>query len=433
MISVDDTKYWVWLTMVFGVGSRRIWDTVNIYGDAEDTYTALISGGNGLSVTQAEKRNIDSISLEQAQSYIERCASKGIGVAGYSSREYPPQLRNIFNPPAVLHYKGNIACLTGTRTVTAVGTRTPSAYGADAAYKICRQLASEGFVIVSGFAVGTDIAAHMAAADCRRPTACILGCGLDVNYPKPNMRFREKILENGGVFVSEYPPGTEPHFSNFPKRNRILAALGRLSLVFEASIKSGSLITANMAADYGRDVFVLPPADIFGNAFSGNIALLRDGAQPLYGTSEVIDCFSIGGTIDAEIRSDRYSGMGNIKMSSSGYDDEDSSIDMVKETAKSVRRRNKAEKPEVTQNEEVNINEEKQIEEVKNEAPAVIADLPLTEIQRQICQALAAEKLHIEVLAAQLEIDSAELMTEMTELEILGLVRQLPGKSFELS
>ena len=350
---MDDTKYWVWLMMVFGVGSRRIWDTVNIYGDAENTYTALVSGGNGFSVTQAEKRNIGNVSLEQAQEYIERCASKGIGIAGYSSREYPPQLRNVFNPPAVLHYRGNIACLTGTRTITAVGTRTPSVYGADAAYKICRQLAAEGFVIVSGFAVGTDIAAHMAAADCRRPTACVLGCGIDINYPKPNIRFYEKILESGGVFISEYPPGTEPHSTNFPKRNRILAALGRLTLVFEASIKSGSLITANMAADCGRDVFVLPPADIFGNAFSGNIALLRDGAQPLYGTSEVIECFSIGGAIDAEIRADRYSGIGGIRKSTAVYEEEDSSINIIKESGKNVRKRKKADQEDVPENNEI--------------------------------------------------------------------------------
>jgi len=196
--------------------------------------------------------------------------------------------------------------------------------------------------------------------------------------------------------------------------------------VFEASSKSGSLITANMAADCGRDVFVLPPADIFGNAYTGNIALLRDGAQPLYGTSEVIDCFSIGGTIDAEVRADRYSGMGGIRRSSASYEDEDSSIDMVKETGKSVRRRHKAEKPDVPQNEEI------QLQEEKTEVPAILDDPSLTEVQRKICQALATEKLHIEVLAAQLEADPAELMTEMTELEILGAVRQLPGKSFEL-
>ncbi len=423
---MDDTKYWVWLMMVFGVGSRRIWDTVNIYGDAENTYTALVSGGNVFSVTQAEKRNIGNVSLEQAQEYIERCASKGIGIAGYSSREYPPQLRNVFNPPAVLHYKGNISCLTGTRTITAVGTRTPSVYGADAAYKICRQLATEGFVIVSGFAVGTDIAAHMAAADCRRPTACILGCGIDINYPKPNIRFYDKILESGGVFVSEYPPGTEPHSSNFPKRNRILAALGRLTLVFEASIKSGSLITANMAADCGRDVFVLPPADIFGNAFSGNIALLRDGAQPLYGTSEVIECFSIGGAIDAEIRADRYSGIGGIRKSTAVYEEEDSSINIIKESGKNVRKRKKADQEDVPENNEI------KKQEAEKGTSAILDDPSLSEIQRRICSVLAAGKLHIEVIAAQLEADTAELMTELTELEILGAVRQLPGKTFEL-
>ncbi len=422
---MDDTKYWIWLTMIFGVGSRRIWDTVNIYGDAEDTYSALTSGGSGISITQTEKRNIRNVSLEQAQEYIEQCAGKGVSVIGYGSREYPPQLRNIFNPPAILHYKGNIACLTGTRTITAVGTRTPSGYGADAAYKICRQLAGDGFVIVSGFAVGTDIAAHMAAADNRRPTACILGCGIDVDYPRPNVRFREKILENGGVFVSEYPPGTSPYSQNFPKRNRIMAALGRLTIVFEASIKSGSLITANMAADCGRDVFVLPPADIFGNSYSGNIALLRDGAQPLYGTGEIIECFSIGGSLDAEVRADRYSGMG-VSRNSSADDEDDSSINVIKASGKSGRKRHQ---PAKQNHEEENAGTEP---EEKTEGSDPAEALELTEPQQRICSALAGEKLHIEVIAQMLEADPAELMTELTELEILGAVRQLPGKTFEL-
>lgn len=423
---MDDTKYWIWLTMVFGVGNRRIWDTVNIYGDAEDTYSALVSGGSGISITHTEKRNIKNVSLEQAQKYIEQCAGKGISIIGYGSREYPPQLRNIFNPPAILHYRGNIACLTGTRTITAVGTRTPSGYGADSAYKICRQLAGDGFVIVSGFAVGTDIAAHMAAADSRRPTACILGCGIDVNYPKPNIRFREKILENGGVFVSEYPPGTSPYSQNFPKRNRIMAALGRLTIVFEASQKSGSLITANMAADCGRDVFVLPPADIFGNTYSGNIALLRDGAQPLYGTGEIIECFSIGGSLDAEVRADRYSCMGVLRNSSADCDNnEDSSIDVIKTSGKSGRKRQQPEKRNQEDENDGSVMEEA-------EAVEPVRALELTEVQQRICSALSGEKLHIEVLAQILDTDPAGLMTELTELEILGAVRQLPGKTFEL-
>lgn len=423
---MDDTKYWIWLTMVFGVGNRRIWDIVNIYGDAEDTYSALVSGSSNISLSQAERRNIKNVSLEQAQKYIEQCAGKGISIIGYGSREYPPQLRNIFNPPAILHYKGNIACLTGTRTITAVGTRTPSAYGADSAYKICRQLAGDSFVIVSGFAVGTDIAAHMAAADSRCPTACILGCGIDVDYPKPNIRFREKILANGGVFVSEYPPGTPPYSQNFPKRNRIMAALGRLTIVFEASLKSGSLITANMAADCGRDVFVLPPADIFGNSYSGNIALLRDGAQALYGTGEIIECFSIGGTLDAEVRADRYSGMGVLKKSYADNDYEDSSIDDIKTSGKSVRKIRQLQKQDQEEKSDASVSED----ETEFAEPAELPEL--TDVQQRICSALSGEKVHIEVLAQILETEPAEFMTELTELEILGVVRQLPGKTFEL-
>lgn len=327
----------------------------------------------------------------------------------------------------MLYYKGNISCLNGTRTITSVGTRTPTNYGIDSAYRICGELARNGFVIVSGFAIGIDITSHIAAADAQRPTACVMGCGLDINYPKSNFMFRDIILENGGVFISEYPPGTPPHAQNFPKRNRIIAALGMATMIFEASVGSGSIITADLAAEQGREVFCLPPGDIFSKAFSGNIELLRDGATPLYGIDDVIDIFRIGGALDIEIRSGEVSGVSKFGRRSIIKNESTlSSLDMIK----AVRKRSAArKKPEKNENNTV---KKEKTKEIKKIADNKNITEEMTEIQKKIYALFSEEALHADFIAQKLELDTADLMTELTELEILGAIRSLPGKMFEI-
>jgi DNA processing protein len=337
---------------------------------------------------------------------------------------YPPQLRHIANPPAVLYYKGDIRCISGKRTVTAVGTRNASDYSLRTASYICGELARYGVTIISGFAVGTDITAQLAAADLGRPSACVLGCGVDVDYPRVNFPYRDHILETGGVFISEYPPGTPPHSQHFPFRNRILAALGRVTIVFEASLKSGSLITANLSLDQGREVFCLPPADIMSESYSGNCHLLQTGASPLMEPQDVLDCFRIGGSSDSEIRTES-AGI----MSKFGFvpDDEDKLRvrremlaranvskgigDISGVVVTPVRRAKKLSAPE------------------KN-----VPDLSgLTETQKSIAELLMDGAVHADVIAQKLDMDAGELMTELTELEILGIIDSLPGKMFEIS
>ncbi|MCD8188335.1 MAG: DNA-processing protein DprA [Ruminococcus sp.] len=288
---MNNVKYWVWLTMVFGTGSRRVWDIMHLFEYAGYAYKEIKIGYLSQRLNENERRIANHITLEQAENHIEYCSSLGISVIGYGDSEYPRQLRNIYNPPAVLYCKGNASCLGSEKTVTSVGTRRASVYSTRVADRICRSLAQNGVVIVSGFAVGIDIASHLAAVSVNRPTICVMGCGLDVDYPKDNFRYRETVLKSQGLFVSEYPPGTAPHSQNFPKRNRILAALGMAALVFEGSNRSGSLITANLALDQGKEVFCLPPADIFSSSFSGNISMLRDGAKLLLSAEDVMECF----------------------------------------------------------------------------------------------------------------------------------------------
>lgn len=419
-ITMNEIKYWLWLSMVFGTGSRRIWEAMNLFENPREAYNALKSGKVDVTLSEHETKNIKNTMLEQVQAFMEQCEKSDVHLAAYSSKEYPPQLRHIFNPPAVLYYRGNIGCLRRTKTVTSVGTRRACDYSLRAASQICGELAKSGFVIVSGFAVGIDITTHLAAADQNRPTACVLGCGVDIDYPRDNFRYRDKILASGGVFVSEYPPGTPPHSGNFPKRNRILAALGRAAVVFEASAKSGSMITASLAVNQGRELFCLPPADIFSGAFAGNIELLREGATALYGSLYIMDYFRFGGAADMEIRAE-LPAVTAAKLRSELHD-------LVKISENTAEPQEEYIEPQET-DEEPALEEKEETENI----PEISAyNDELTERQNNIVALLRGGALHADVIAARLGLDAADLMTELTELEIYGEIRSLAGKMYEI-
>ncbi|MBQ8123696.1 MAG: DNA-processing protein DprA [Ruminococcus sp.] len=419
---MNETKYWLWLSMVFGTGSRRIWEVMCLFESAEEAYQSLSEQSVSLKFNEKETDNLSRTEISDAERFIEKCAEKGIGIVGYSDDDYPHQLRHLFNPPAVLYYKGNISCLSGTRTVTAVGTRNATDYGIRTAETVCGELAAKNMVIISGFAVGIDIASQLAGVQKNRPTAAVMGCGVDVNYPKPNEQFRERILKSGGVFLSEYPPETQPLPQNFPSRNRILAALGRAAIVFEASVKSGSLITARLASEQGRDVFVIPPADIFSSKYSGNVQLLREGAQPLYSTEDILDTFRFGSSVDTEIRqSIRY-----------GFDGLKAGIVWEGRAAAKADREVPIIIPRKRIKEDIPQEKPQDTPEPPNVPETSDTFEELTDIQRSIAEELKNGKLHADELCRRLDMDPAELMTELTEMEIMGTVISLPGKMFEL-
>ena len=408
---MDNRKYWLWLTMVFGVGSRRIWELMSLFETPDEAYYELRSGSSEIRLLAKENEAVASVDISAAEQILSECSKKGIRTVGYDSEDYPPQLRHIIDPPAILYYAGDIRCLTGTKTVTTVGARKAREYSLKVTDRICSALAQNGIVIVSGFAVGVDITSQMAAASQGRPTAAVLGCGIDVDYPRENFRFRDEIIEAGGVFVSEYPPGTTPHSGNFPKRNRILSALGRATVVFEASEKSGSLITASLAAEQGRDVYCLPPADIFDPAFSGNSALLSEGAIPFFSAEDIASAFGYGTLMYNEIRAEAYSVLEKEVAPANVREQQKGAADLIG----------------------TYLTAEKAAEEA---APAEKAakrdDIALEGVQKAIADALADGALHADVLAQRLGMDSSELMTELTEMEILGAVKALPGKIYEI-
>ncbi len=207
-------------------------------------------------------------------------------VVALSDPDYPALLREIIDPPLALHALGDRSLLRST-AVAVVGSRRASPYGINAAQQLTRDLVSAGVTIVSGLARGIDAAAHEAALDSRAHTIAILGTGIDVIYPRSNTRLFRRV-EREGLILSEFPPGTPPLPENFPMRNRVISGLCVGTIIVEATSRSGSLITARMAAEQGREVFAVP-GSIFSKGSEGTHRLIQYGAKLVHDADDVFD------------------------------------------------------------------------------------------------------------------------------------------------
>lgn len=200
--------------------------------------------------------------------------------------DYPPLLREIVDPPLVLHVRGDRSLLAAP-SVALVGSRRASAYGVNAAARLARDLARAGVVIVSGLARGIDGAAHASTLDAGGKTIAVLGTGLDVVYPREHRHLHERIAREG-LLVSEFAPGTIPRAQNFPIRNRVISGLSLGTVIVEATGRSGSLITARLAAEQGREVFAVP-GPIFSATSEGPHRLIQYGAKLVHDVDDVFD------------------------------------------------------------------------------------------------------------------------------------------------
>lgn len=215
-------------------------------------------------------------------------------VVTLSDDEYPQLLKEIHDPPLVLHVRGDRSLLS-TLSVAIVGSRRATPYGINAAQHLARGLASTGLTIVSGLAAGIDTAAHEAALDAGCPTIGVLGTGIDVVYPRGHARLFKRVIENGAI-VTELPPGTPPRREHFPVRNRIISGLTKGTVIVEATSRSGSLITARLAAEQNRDVFAVP-GSIFSGKSEGTHRLIQYGAKLVHDADDVLE------EIDESLRS----------------------------------------------------------------------------------------------------------------------------------
>lgn len=280
-------REWIWFANLKGIITRKKNELLELFGTPASIYDAdaIALAKTGI----LSRENIDVIlsaeSRKTVDETMEKLALNNISVITLEDEAYPELLKNIADPPVCLYVKGNIN--NDEISIGVVGSRRASGYGLTTTRKISSELAEYGICVISGMARGIDTAAHQGALSSGGRTIAVFGCGLDIVYPPENRRLMERIVENGAV-VSEYPPGTIPAPHHFPVRNRIVSGMSIGVLVVEAGEKSGSLITAQLALEQGRDVYALP-----GNVISinsrGTNKLIQDGAKLVTSVHDIID------------------------------------------------------------------------------------------------------------------------------------------------
>lgn len=270
-------EYWLWLAHRPGLTDRIKVALIQHFGSPEAVYAA--EEGAYLAVegiTPQMLEGLEDRTLGLCQETLAQCEDKKISILTFEDAEYPSRLKNITDPPLVLYYKGTLPDFDDNPVIGIVGTRKPSAYGSSVARRLGLEVSSCGGLVVSGVAAGVDGAAMNGALMAGYPAVGVLGCGLDIIYPKSNKELYA-ATEKYGCLLSEFEPGTAPMGWHFPKRNRIISGLSCGVVIIEAPEKSGALITANLALDQGRDVFAVP-GNIDLPGFAGSNRLLREGA-----------------------------------------------------------------------------------------------------------------------------------------------------------
>lgn len=380
---------WLALTLTPAMGPRRVQRAVERLGEARRLF--------GCSLTELEALGMPANSVQfvgdgraraAAETEIDRLSKEPR--AGYITRDdssYPERLREIFDPPSVLWFRGD-ADLLDRPGIAVVGTRYPTVYGSGMSEMLSRDLALRGLTILSGMARGVDSAAHKGALAANGKTVAVWGTGIDVIYPKENKRLAEDIVATGGAIVSEFPMGTFPAPQNFPLRNRILSGLSIGVLVVEAGEFSGTRITARCAMEQNRDVFAVPGNVTNKHAWGPN-TLIKQGAK-LTATWE-----DVWEDLPSQIRLQLEDELAAIRGIGSGEGTRDESKAVV--------------------------------------TASLFNDTPVPPQERMVLERLRHdESLQLDELIEGLdgELGSSEIFAALFELELAGRVKQLPGKNY---
>lgn len=281
-------KYWIAFSSIEEISSSFIQRLYNHFGDIESAYCAGdLSGIDGLSKKTAEKfmRLRDKVNPDKVLQDVE---NRGIKFLTYDNDKYPYMLKNIPDPPSVLYYRGNLFDCNLDKTLAVVGSRRATSYAKDALTKVISGLYGTDICIVSGLASGIDTTAHIAALDNNLKTIGVIASGFDFVYPTANKDLYRRIENGGGAVVTEYFPTFQPIPFRFPQRNRIVSGLSFGTLVAEASLKSGALITANLTLEQGRELMCIPGLITNPNT-EGIYKLLKNGAALVTCSDDILE------------------------------------------------------------------------------------------------------------------------------------------------
>lgn len=292
MTRYDDTIYIAGLQSLYNVGATHVRRFIEDFGSPYDAWEAVKRVENlkpYTHISNTDKRAIASSAKDEKLDYIiHKIDEYKMDVTTFLDKDFPSILNHIYNPPAILFMRGNRALLDKRlNRIALVGARRCSLYGRNVARMLGKELGKYSTIIVSGGARGIDTHGHEGLLASLGYGIVVMGCGLDIVYPRENTKLFDRILKNNGLLVSEYPPGTPPSAKHFPARNRIISGLSRGVIVVEAKGSSGSLITADMAVSEGRDVFVVP-CNLLDHTADGNKFLMRNGAFVLTGYEDIV-------------------------------------------------------------------------------------------------------------------------------------------------
>lgn len=289
----DDRIYGFMLALVPGVGDVTISSLLDVFGTPKAVFEAgktELEGVRGITKKKINELLKYKDKKDEVRQKVHKWEEAGIKTVFYYDPLYPEGLKNLADAPFVLFYKGQLP-ISEAPAVAIVGARGCSDYGKNIAFSFGRQLALEGVQIISGMAAGTDHFGHKGALAGGGYTAGVLGCGVDICYPRANINTYFEMQKTGCV-MSEVPPGTEPFPGHFPRRNRLIAALADAVIIVEAREKSGSLITADQALEQGKEVFAVPGR--IGDPLSlGCLSLIKQGAYPLTNLNDILECEGI--------------------------------------------------------------------------------------------------------------------------------------------
>jgi DNA processing protein len=372
----EETLHWLALTLAPGLGARKCGQLIDRFRSPVTVFRASVEELERCGVPGSAARSIASgCTFEDAVLQQGRMLECGAEVIPITDERYPRRLREIFDPPVLIFVRGRVELLD-TLMIGVVGTRRPTPYGVAAAERLGADLARNGVTVASGMARGIDTAAHRAALSCGGNTIAVFGCGVDQVYPSENRKLAAEIAEKG-LLVSEFPMGTPGYPQNFPVRNRIVSGMSAGVVVVEGAQYSGSSITAKLALEQGREVFAVP-GNITSKMSWGPNLLIKQGAKLVQDWNDVIE--------------------------------ELSPEDRLRLTAASKHRIMGAE---------------------AGEQQSISLD-PDNHVARAVLGALKPDlAMHLDDLLSNVEnVSSSELIAALFDLELLGLVKQLPGRNF---
>jgi DNA processing protein len=288
---MDDKRYWVGFNLVRGIGAVRLQALIDHFGDAasawQGTPDELRAAGLGAKVIERFLEVRKDVDLDKLWDKIN---AQGINILTWHDETYPPRLKDIEHPPPILFIRGEFLP-EDHFAVAIVGTRKVTSYGRQVTEELSTFLASNGVTVISGLARGVDAIAHATTLKAGGRTVAVLGSGVDRIYPPENRDLAERIMTRGAL-ISDYAIGTAPESSNFPPRNRIISGLSLAVIVIEAGETSGALITAEFAAEQGREVFAVP-GNILAPQSKGTNKLIQNGAQPLLTPQDLLQALNL--------------------------------------------------------------------------------------------------------------------------------------------